>query len=103
MDQAFPIELTPPDPNDTEWTARSVGEEAVGDTAAEALEALGELLAELVEDSEYTRIYAPRVHEHTPGGTLPKGQQRHHLQLPKGEGGKASPTVHPVDSKKDSV
>lgn len=103
MDQAFPIELTPPEPDDIEWTARSVGEEAIGDTAAEALEALGELLDELVEDSEYTRIYAPRVHGHTPDGTLPEGQQGNHLQLQKGKRGATSPAIHPADSKKDSI
>lgn len=103
MDQAFPIELTPPEPDDIEWIARSVGEEAVGDTAAEALEALGELLDDLVEDSEYNRIYAPGVHGHTPDGALLESQQRHNLQLQKRKGGEESPTIHPTDSKKDRV
>jgi hypothetical protein len=97
MDQAFPIELTPPDPDDIEWVARAVGHEAVGDTAEEALSALGELLDEIVEDSEYHRLHAPRIHGHPTGSEIPEDQHRHGVQLPQRERSEAPPPVHKTE------
>lgn len=94
MDEAFPIELIPPDTEETEWTARAVGHETIGDTAEEALSNLGELLDDIVEDAEYYRIHAPGVYGHTTGSQVPEGHGRHGVQLPKGQGSEPPSPFH---------
>ena len=78
-ESVFPVELTMPEDIGDSWTASSVGIFGHGSTAEEAMSNLGEQLDELVEDAEYNRIHAPRVHGHTPGSQVPEGQPLHDL------------------------